>query len=164
VDPISGRSADQASWRSPGRARDGGSPRPDLRGPWASHPAALVAGGVFALTVLALLGLWTRAGTGVALGASTILPSTLIAVLAVAAVASTYRLGHSARPALVRSGEPARSATPSAATSSATVTALARANAAHMAGVSHIRIIEREISFQTRALPDEGTPHGRSAS
>ncbi len=78
------------------------------------------------------------------------MPSTLIAVLAVAAVASTYRLGHHARPALVRNSEPASSA--------ATVTALARANAAHMAGVSHIRIIESERPFEARAVPESGSP------
>ena len=156
VDPISGRSADQASGRSRGRAQAGGPLRPDLRAPRASHPAALVAGGIFALAVLALVGLWTHAGAGMALGARNILPSTLIALLAVAAIASTYRLGHSPRPALVRSSEPT--------SSSATVTALARANAAHMAGVSHIRIIEREAPFEARALPGQGTSYGRSTS
>jgi hypothetical protein len=85
-----------------------------------------------------------------------IVPSTLIALLAVAAVASTYRLAHHARPALVRSGPPA--------TSAATVTALARANAAHMAGVSHIRIIESGARFEARALPVQGASSGRSAS
>jgi hypothetical protein len=85
-----------------------------------------------------------------------IVPSTLIALLAVAAVASTYRLGHHARPALVRSSEPASSA--------ATVTALARANAAHMAGVSHIRILESEPRFEARALPGQCASSRRSAS
>ena len=124
--------------------------RSDLRAGRASHPgAALVAGGVFALAVLALVGLWTRSGAGVAVDSSNIVPSTLIAVLAVAAVASTYRLGHRPRPALVRSNELGSSA--------ATVTALARANAAHMAGVSHIRILERD-AMASRPGPSRVTP------
>ena len=160
VDPISGRSADQASPRSFGRARPGGTLRSDLRAARASHRgAALVASGVFALAVLALVGLWTRSGAGVGVDSSNILPSTLIAVLAVAAVASTYRLGHRARPALVRNNEHGSSA--------ATVTSLARANAAHMAGVSHIRILERDAILEARVSTGHGS-HGsagaRSAS
>jgi hypothetical protein len=85
-----------------------------------------------------------------------IVPSTLIALMALAAVASTYRLGHHLRPALVRSGEPTSSA--------AAVTALARANAAHMAGVSHIRIIESGGRLEARVLPGQGTSCGHSAS
>ena len=78
------------------------------------------------------------------------MPSTLIAVLAVAAVASTYRLGHTTRPVLARNSQPASSA--------ATVTALARANAAHMAGISHIRIIESERPVRSAGRPGAGNP------
>jgi hypothetical protein len=145
VDPISGPPADQPSLRSLGRARPGGRLRQDVQWARASHPTAtVVAGGVFALTVLTLVGLWTRAGAGPALGSSNIVPSSVIAALAVVAVASTYRLEHGRRPALVRSndlGSPAFS-----------VSALARANAAHMAGVSHIRIIESDgVAIADRA-------------
>jgi hypothetical protein len=96
-----------------------------------------VACGVFALTLLTLVGLWTRAGAGPALGSSNIVPSSVIAALAVVAVASTYRLEHRRRPALVRSRDLASPAT--------TVRALSQANAAHMAGVSHIRILGSDV-------------------
>ena len=91
-------------WARPGR-RTARAPTRGRLGLRIQRP--LVAAGVFALAVLALVGLWTRGGVGVAVGASTILPSTLIAVLAVAAVASTYRLGHTARPVLAAQ-QPAR--------------------------------------------------------
>jgi hypothetical protein len=165
VNPISGGPADQSSLRSLGRARPGGRLRSDLPRARASHPTAtVVACGVFALTVLTLVGLWTRTGAGPALDSSNMVPSSVIAALAVVAVASTYRLEHRRRPALVRSNDLASPAF--------SVIALARANAAHMAGVSHIRILEgdavavaganRTASFGA-ALPLSGGPIERTA-
>jgi hypothetical protein len=134
VDPISNRQAAQPSFR-PGRTRPGGRLRHDVQWARAAHPtASFVACGVFALTVLTLVGLWTRGGAGPALDSSNMVPSSVIAALAVVAVASTYRLEHRRRPAVVRRDDlvsPVYS-----------VSAMARANAAHMAGVSHIRILE----------------------
>jgi hypothetical protein len=161
VDPNSGRPADQALLRRLGRARPGGSLRHDAAEALASHRrATVVGGGVFALTVLALVGLWTRAGTG-PLGSSSIVPSSVIAFLALAALASTYRLGHHPRPALVRSSSPP------AVSSAATLSALSRANAAHMAGVSHIRILEGSgagDALDFAVAVDHGSPFDRTAS
>jgi hypothetical protein len=143
VDPISGYPAAQPSLRRFGRLRPGGRLQHGVDGARASHPTVwIVAGGVGALAVMALVGLWTRAG----LGSSSIVPSTVIAALALAAVASTYRLEHRPRPALVDSGDLRSPA--------ATVRALAQANAAHMAGVSHIRILDADavaVAVATRA-------------
>ncbi len=135
MDPISGRPADQPPLRSLERARPGASVRPDAPAARISHrTATIVAGGVFVLTLLTLVGLWTRSGTGPALDSSTMVPSSVIAVLALAAIASTYNLGHHARPAPVPSRD--------LGSSPAAVRALARANAAHMAEISHIRLLD----------------------
>ena len=157
VDPISGPRADHAPLHSHGWAEPGGALEPAraLRG--VARPGAiLVAGVIFAGAVLALIGLWSRAGSGPALDGSSMLPSTCIALVALAAVASTYRLEHRTRPALAPSRQPVSTPT--------SVRALARANAAHMAEVSHIRIIESGVCLEARALPDQGSLHGRSAS
>ncbi len=148
MDPISGQPVDQRFLGRFGRIGPGA--RRHLGGPGAraSHPTArFVAGSVGALTVLALVGLWIRAGAGPGWGSSSIVPSTVIAALAVAAVASTYRLEHRPRlrPALVPSRD--------LGTPAARVRALAQANAAHMAGVSHIRILDGDAG----AVRDERT-------
>ncbi len=173
MDPISGRQATQPSLHSFERARPASRLRHEAQWARSSHPTAtFVACGVFALAVLTLVGLWTRAGAGPALDSSNIVPSSLIAALAVLAVASTYRLEHRRRPALVHRDDrvsPAYS-----------VTARARANAAHMAGVSHIRIIgcdaltvgvaarvpsfgADEAALEPGALPPGDRPIERSA-
>lgn len=143
MDPISGYPAAQPSVRRFGRLRPGGRLHHGADGARFSHPTAwIVAGGVGVLAVMALVGLWTRAGVGPGLSSSSIVPSTVIAALALAAVASTYRLEHRPRPALVHRGDLGSPA--------ATVRALAQANAAHMAGVSHIRILDAD-AVATRA-------------
>ena len=103
-----------------------------LGSPTARRPSSPAVSSLLAL--LTLVGLWTRSGAGPALGSSNIVPSCVIALLALAAIASTYHLGHQARPVPVASRDPGSSA--------AAVRAQARANAARMAEVSHIRLLD----------------------
>ena len=136
-----------------GRTGPGGRRHLGRQGARASHPTARFVAGVLALTVLALVGLWIRAGAGPGLGSSSIVPSTVIAALALAAVASTYRLEH--RPRL----RPRSCAARDLGTPAARVRALAQANAAHMAGVSHIRILDEDPGVAFRAQLASAPPY-----